>query len=75
MIYVIGGAGGDDMATELDDLYVFNIGNKTWSPMTEATGLERYDAAGAAVGSYLAVFGGHGKGNFHNDLYYFYVET
>ena len=75
MIYVIGGAVGDDMATELDDLYAFDIGNKTWSPMTEATGLERYDAAGAAVGSYLAVFGGHGKGTFHNDLYYFYVET
>ena len=41
--------------------------------MDESTGLERYDAAGAAFGSYIAIMGGHGKGTFHNDLYFYFT--
>ena len=76
-LYVIGGAGGEDMATELGDLYKFDTMGKAWIAM-DATGLNIYDAAGAAQGYHIAVFGGHGSAHggdrkFHNDLYYYYT--
>ena len=71
--YVLGGAGGQDMMTELDDVWAFSSKNTSWTQLDGTLGLERYDAAGAGVGSYLAIFGGHGKGKFFNDLYYFFV--
>ena len=72
-LYVLGGAGGQDMMTELEDLWKFDFANKAWTSVESLTGLQRYDAAGAGVGSYIAVFGGHGKGKFFNDVHYFYV--
>jgi len=78
-IVVVGGAGGADMGTELGDAYVFDAEKKAWTalilPSDNEAGLQRYDSAGASFGTdKIALFGGHGKGEFHNNLYNYHVD-
>ena len=72
-LYIFGGAGGNDMMTELEDLWKFNFNQKKWELLDSSAGIPRYDAAGALVDSHLLIFGGHGKGNFYNDLHYHFI--
>ena len=72
-LYVLGGAGGANFMEELQDLYKFSFAKKEWISLVEATGVSRYDAAGAVVDDVLVVFGGHGMGSFYNDLHYMWI--
>lgn len=76
--YVLGGAGGESMMDEYQDLWKFDIAKKQWSVPVEGyaeTGIERYDMSGASIGdgAFMVVFGGHGGGEFFNDVYIVFI--
>lgn len=73
-LYILGGAGGADMSTELDDIWKFDHANKEWKLLERNAGIGSYDSAGAEVDSHVVLFGGLRAGQFSNAMYYYFMN-
>ena len=69
-LYLVGGA--DSTMSSLADFWKFSIADKKWT-LCAADARKGYDAAGVAVESYIAVFGGYSDGTFSNELHYMWA--